>query len=271
MLIFIDNEFSKEIVTLDHNHKIVEDFLNQIIIKSKGYDLLTSLSQLEFEYLIIKNQDPIIIFLSKNCKSIEYDSTIDKIIKQNDTIHKILLVNNSKTKSINNINKNSIEYFSSTDIEEKWCQYSTLRDDYSLPTTEDYDLDPEEKFYSWNNFERWKHPISRIYIYDKYILVDKKNQSIKNNLIPLLSKLMEFATNDLEIRIFSLKQTLCVDMKNKNIEEKISHIFDQFKNKFKNINISLSLYQNSEDFLWLQHDRILLTNYYLIDRGARRD
>ena len=35
MLIFLDNKFGDEITSLDLNNKIVEDFLQQIIIKSK--------------------------------------------------------------------------------------------------------------------------------------------------------------------------------------------------------------------------------------------
>ena len=264
MLIFIDNKFSEEIVKLDHNNKIVEDFLNQIIIKSKNYDFVTSIKEKDFQNLLTKHQDPIIRSLSDNCKSIEYGSSIENVITDSSTIHKILLVNNSITK----INNNSIEYFNSENIQQKWVQYSTLRDDFSLPTTNDYDLGPEEKFYSWNNLKRWKHPVSKIYIYDKYLLVDKKNQSIKNNLLPMLSQLSEFSDNELEIRIFTLKETLCVEHKNKSIEQKIKSIFYLFEKEFENINLSISLYENSDDFFWLQHDRILLTNYYLIDRGA---
>ncbi|MDA8894936.1 hypothetical protein N9I98_01065 [Flavobacteriales bacterium] len=277
MLIFIDDKFSKEIIKIDHNHKIVEDFITQIFIKSKGYNLVTSLTELEVENLLVKIQDPIIRLLIDDCKSIEYETSINKVVNDDSSIHKILLVNNSITK----INNTSIEYFNSQNIKDKWIKYSTLRTDYSLPTSNDYDLDPEERFSDWNNLSRWNHPISDIYIYDKYLLVDTKNQSIKNNLIPMLSQLGTFSDNEVKIKIFTLEENICTDHKNKsktypfekNTDKKIKYIFDQFKKQFDNINLSIcvisykALCENRDDFFWLEHDRMLMTNYYLIERG----
>ena len=272
MLIFLDNKFSTEITSLDFDNKIIEDFLEEIIIKSKGHNLVTSLSQKEYEFKFISKQDPIIRFLSDNCKSIIYESSIEKVINEKSTIHKLLLVD----KVIQNINSNSVEYFNVENIEKKWIQYSTLRDDYILPTTKEGGLDSDEKFDCWSTLKRWKHPISEIYIYDKYLLVDTKHQSIKNNLIPMLSNLSEFSDNEIKIKIFTLKDTLCLDNKNQSstypfdakTHEKIKYIFNLFEKEFDKINLSISLYEKSKDFVWLQHDRILLTNYYLIDRGA---
>lgn len=271
MLIYLDNKFANEFTSLDLNNNIIVDFLQEIIKKSKGYHLETSLSKEEFEFKLVKKQDPIIYYLTDNCSSINYESSLEKIINKNYNIHKILLV----TKLINKINSNSIEYFNIENVEKKWEKYSTWKN-YSIPTTKDEDLDAEDRFFKWANLIRWKHPISKIYIYDKYLLVDKKHQSIKNNLIPMLSTLSEFSDNEIEIRIFTLKNTLCIDDKNKSTNYpydaktsiKIKYIFDQFENEFEHINLSISLYEKGEDFVWLQHDRILLTNYYLIYRGA---
>jgi hypothetical protein len=279
MLIFIDDKFSKEILKLDLENKIVEDFLNQIIIKSKGYDFVTSIKEKDFKNLLTNHQDPdpIIHWLSENCKSIEYGSSIDKVINDSSTIHKILLVNNYITK----INNNSIEYFNSENIQQKWIQYSTSRISYSIPTSHNYEIDALERFSDWNNLSNYNHPISHIYIYDKFLLVDTKNQSIKNNLIPMLSKLSKFSDNEVKIKIFTIEENICTDHKNKlktypfekNTDKKIKYIFDKFKKQFDNINLSICVIsyealRENRDFFKFEHDRMLLTNYYLIERGG---
>ncbi len=279
MLIFLDNQFCDEFPSIKgSNNEIIEDFHEQIIKQSKKYDLVTSMSEEDFNFRLLKKQDPIIIFLINGVEEITYETPIEKVIDENSTIHKLLLVNNV----IQKIDRNSVEYFNIGNIERKWVKYSTLRNDYSIPTSKDCDLDPEERFSDWNNLSRWNHPISDIYIYDKYLLVDTKNQSIKNNLIPMLSKLNTFSENEVKIKLFTLEENICTDSKNKSkiypykkkTDKKIKYIFHQFKKQFDNINLSIcvisykALCVNRNDFFWLEHDRMLMTNYYLIERGG---
>jgi hypothetical protein len=263
MLIYIDDKFSAEFSRLNFENKIIENFLFEMSQKSKGYQLVTLLSQKEYASQMFS--DPIIQLISENSKSITYSISTEILLSKSSSIHKLLLVGNECFSKLDDL---SVECFCANNIQDKWVSYSTLRDDYSLPTTDNKELESEEKFFDWSNLKRWKHPVTDVFIYDKYLLVDRSQQSIKKNLEPFLYHLSFLGSDILNVRIFTLKSSLCLDLKSGSIENRIRLIKAQLKHRMPNAKITLSLYENGDKFFWLQHDRSLLTNYYLIERGA---
>ncbi len=62
---------------------------------------------------------------------------------------------------------------------------------------------PDDVFDSWSKFDNLSHPLRDIVIADEYLLVNKKNQKIEDNFIPLIHKLIGAQKNDINLTILT--------------------------------------------------------------------
>lgn len=130
-----------------------------------------------------------------------------------------------------------------------------------------FKIDLSEKFRGWSFLRKFKilH-FNHLTITDGYILSDKKNQLLKNNLVPILKSLLN-ETSCIKIDIFT-KELNPISNLAKHKEEKARKrhklITQEIPNAKNNISIIMSDFAiNYFDF----HDRIIQTNFSLIDCG----
>ena len=260
MQIYLEKGFIDEFIHLDLKNEFVIDFYEELIKKSKGYELFTDFEEEDFHNLISIN--PFARFIVGGLVSVSYCCSINDFLRDKSSVHKILLVNNfEEDKGLDT----TYEYISSADVIEKWKIYTPKRDDLNLPTTLDESLLASERFSSWDDLLRFKHPLTDIHIYDNYLLVNGDNQRIKDNLIPLLVSLNKMSKNKKTIKLFCFENQI-MPFDERAIDEKFSDIKSWIEDAIGNCDVEvIRLSSKSKSRL---HDRYIITNLFMIERGA---
>ena len=267
MLIYLDKRFTDEFFKLDTSNYQVWTFFDEIIKKSKSYSLYTSYSENEFKELLMNN--PLIRGISNGVESIGFNLPLQLLKKTNSHDHKLLLL--SDTIDALKLMDEGIESFASKSIRSKWPNYSPYRDDLDIPVTTNNAFDRDERFSDWNDLLRFTHPITDIYVYDKYLLTDNSSGPIEKNLIPMLEVLNKMSKAKKHIRIFALAK-MFQSQSDQPEKEKAEKLGLAIKKVVPECRLSISLINYLSDIphdrFIIPHDRFILTNYFLIDRGA---
>jgi hypothetical protein len=150
------------------------------------------------------------------------------------------------------------EYISPENFEQKWTIYNSSREDSSRKVTTRASLSKENRFDSWDCLDAFSHPINSILINDSYILNDKQNQKINDNLLPLLIKLAKKASKLIPLEITILADPSPNYLDYKKIYARLSTELDR---NFGSGRYKLNLIKFSA------HDRFILTNYFYITSG----
>ncbi len=80
-------------------------------------------------------------------------------------------------------------YISSFDISQSWRPLKVIRSKTTFKVTNDENFPESHKFDSWSKLDDYCLPLTSIVIFDRYILADKSNQKLKDNLFEILKKL----------------------------------------------------------------------------------
>lgn len=129
-------------------------------------------------------------------------------------------------------------------------------------------IDLSSGFEGWDFLEKLNCiSFNEILITDGYILSDKDNQKIENNLIPLLSSLINENIESTQIKIMT-KDLNPLSKTDEHIKEKAMKRLRLLNRTFANFNIKFKIIIddkkiNPYDF----HDRIIQTNYSLTECG----
>ena len=261
MHIYFQNEFFNEFLDLDLQNKFVIDFSDEFLKKSKRYQLFTNLQQDDF-YSLLKSDNPFGRYINENVEGITYGCSIDDFLANKDTVHKILLVNNFED---DNYLETGYEYISSVNLIDKWQNYTLRRDDLHLPVTLNETYPIEERFSSWDDLIRFKHPINDILIYEHFILNDGKKQRINDNLIPLLIFLNKMSDNKKSIKIICFDNQLMPFDEILTENKKICYIKKLINDEVGDCDVEIILepFKNERRM----HDRYIITNLFVIERG----
>ena len=260
MVLYLDKRFVDEFFKLDTSNYQVWTFFDEIIKKSKSYALYTSYSENEFKELLMNN--PLIRGISNGVESIGFNRPLELLKKANSHDHKLLLL--SDTIDAVKLMDEGLESFASNSIISKWPNYSPYRDDLDIPVTKNSTFNRDERFSEWEDLLRFTHPITDICVYDKYLLTDNSSGPIHKNLIPMLEVLNKMSKAEKHIRIFSLAEKF-QSKSNQPQKEKSRKLALAIKKVVPECRLSISLINNLST---IPHDRFILTNYFLIDRGA---
>ena len=259
MQLYLEKEFIDEFMNLDTENEYVDDFYDELIKDSAGYQLYTNFTEHEF-YMQIEH--PFIRYISEGSVSVSFNKSKEYFFNNEETIHKLLLVRDDNDKKQEG---NNFECISSSNLIEKWKRYTTKRRFHEAPTTIDDSIPSNEKFSKWEDLKYFcQHPLNEIIIYDKYLLVDNNYNSINFNLLPMLQQFKKMSSQRLKIKIITLPEMI-KPSSNKDLKSKAREIKDIIRKKIKYIDIEI-LTLNKEN-QHLQHDRYIFTNLFLISRG----
>lgn len=266
MVIYLEKGFIEKLAELDLTDFIIQDFVRELFRKSREYHLRVDYEEDQFRSLLLSG-NVFIRDISENCNTIGYGFRWGDVLSHaHFSKHRLFLL--SKPANKHKITEAGYEFLSPDGIKDKWQVYTPSRDDNVIITSLNANKYlPEDRFSAWGDLQRWEHPLNGIVLYDKYILTNNSGQQIKYNLIPLLKQLNKMANGLTDITIIALKAQVDVDNSGQTGIYKIRNLFNQIQRNIPKCKLQFILFDH-KSFSGSPHDRFIITNYFLIDRGA---
>tara|TARA_B100000795_G_scaffold268909_1_gene256865 strand:+ start:139 stop:1077 length:939 start_codon:yes stop_codon:yes gene_type:complete len=262
MHIYVEKEFFDEFISLDHDDKFVREFYMEMILQISDFTLHTQLSESELE-LERYSDNPMFWGLTERARKTYYSVAKSDFINNKITIHKLLFVRNTTN---NSELGNLFESFSCNNLIDRWKKYSPINNEFmEVSCSKETDFPAEERFSEWSNLNNFcNHPLTEIIIYDRYFLVDEYHQSMEKNLFPMLKEFAKMSQNRLKVKLIVLPDEV---MKRKSIstESKLELIKERMDREKLSVELELLLLNDKN--MYLQHDRWIYTNLYLLYRG----
>lgn len=152
------------------------------------------------------------------------------------------------------------ENINSFNLCEKWKIYCSVREDLKRKVTKDRDVPKNLRFDSWTDLKQFAHPVHSIFIFDRYILADKSNQRIMDNLLPLLKNLLNISSSSKPVEITIISQ--CDDLM-----KEFKKLKDMLSMELK-VPFHLNLYKHDKSYYPRNfeglHFRRVFTNYFTL-------
>lgn len=265
MTIYVDKVFFEEFGKRDDlENEVVEDFYKKFLRKVRGAEILINLSSIkELKDLSEKNRFYIDL-LEINPGITIKSNWKDEVIEKNN-IHvgnpiKVFLLSN--TDNCEDLEKRyGYLFINNNNLIEKW---SPVRWDREITTLAPGNNDVQFGFSSWSRLGKEKHPFTELLILDLYILGDKFNQRIEDNIIPLIKSLLP--DQNLSARV--LKVTIITNHKEIAM---LGITLERINRLIPNIELCIIHYDYkfapNNNFVG-EHDREIYTNYLKFECGA---
>jgi hypothetical protein len=128
-------------------------------------------------------------------------------------------------------------------------------------------IDLSESFTDWNFLNKFQIlDFNTITISDRYILTDKVNQKIDDNLIPVLKSF--FLNKKAEIKIDILTKELnSISSSDNHKKETAKKIITKLNRVFASSKGKFSIIMNDFPYHFVMHDRSIATNFSLLECG----
>jgi hypothetical protein len=287
MQIIIESEFLESFYILhDAKNATEADFSRFLTAKLQDFCLVTDfedLDALQAETM----ENPMWEMIVDRLPRTEFSTTLKQDIEQpnfytQDSIFKLFCTTKSDTECKALEEKYGYTYLNINTLKNKWAVYQSDRDDNPMPI----DTTSNPRFDSWTKIQTFRHPISTMVIFDKYLFVNSINQDINQNLLELLKNLIpDVALNQpLEILFLVAKETNSsknIDKSNRLMPSTTSindrmiligqHIESFFTTNYHNLTVKVSIahYDKTDDPTTdKEHDRGIYTNYFFFEIGA---
>ena len=261
--IYVSHKFIEEFqIRDDLTNDVIFDFQKHFLKKIRGINVIVETDYNSIENLI--NEDEFYNDLSEisgiSCDKTWLDKLEDESFLYRGDLSKVFLLGND-VDCDELVSRFNLLFINNINLETLWSQVRTDRDiSEMIPSNVN---ENEFSFNNWSKLSNFKHPFHSLLISDLYILGDKSNQKIEDNLKPMLQNFSEFNCNrEYELVIISKEM-----LKPRNIlnpVEKIEEVY-QLINKDK---CKLIYYDETKKASLKEHDRQILTNYMIFDCGA---
>lgn len=274
MRIFLDKEFVRNFWSVSWNKEVVlEHFRTQFLRNTKDAIIFTNYSSLDE----ISENDEDTFFLEELFEGVpkmEFNINLaDKDVlaeHSNEGGFKMFFIEQDEKLNGQLEKELGYEFVSSYTINEKWERHYRNRSvikTLSLPP----DKNDPDIFNDWSDLEFVSEsPNNSILLIDKYILSDKSNNRLKNNLFPLLKSILpKNAETPLYLTIIAgevLSENSRVPV---TIEraEKVYRQIHSFLAQYKYPKVFLTIINNDKMFYPGEldmHDRVIYTNSYYL-------
>lgn len=175
--------------SLSEPYSDVLSFLRKDIF---GVDLFCDFSSVS-ELKTAMEQNPIWEILLDTNNNIKFVKDIQELILHDDfysncSEQNLFFVDLSASKCEQLQEERGFVYISPNNISQAWIPIMNIRNRGTLKVTTSTNVPNDHKFDTWNKLDEFKLPLTSIIIFDKYILGDKTNQRLKDNLFILLEK-----------------------------------------------------------------------------------
>jgi hypothetical protein len=275
MTLFVDTAFFDELAQrTDLDNEIVEDFYKVFLRKVRGIEVVINLPTAQ-NIKELSNKSRYysdLLEINPGVKTeVNWKAEViqDKVIFKGNPIKLFLLPNDVDCNTLEK--KYGYLFVNNRNLVEKWAPVRYNRDITKLTTGLKSD---EFTFCSWSRLLQEKHPLNEILILDLFVLEDKVNQHICDNLIPLVKTLRSFCYTELKLKLIIIADKI-LNSNQARIYEMLRKAYEQLQTEICNIDLYIvhydkedrTIYQKTGDFN-PEHDREIYTNYLKLECGA---
>jgi hypothetical protein len=257
---------------IEDNSEILSDFFISFINDFRGK--VQVLVDFQFDELVLKEKlstDRLFYAISSISAKTKYEQLTEDYFELYEKTYfsSVLFSNNTNLNKLST--NNSFTVLSTERLKEYWVilRPNIAKQDFLIRSGNQNEEDGY--FPGWNFFERFSRFTSKAILVDGYVLGDKTNQKIQNNLLPFLESLFGKDTKyRKELLIFTKELPGKIKKEEKDY---------WFKNDFKNLKPLLTWVWNSCSIKFIRyseaankgdsiHNRFLISNLFLIENRA---
>lgn len=280
MELIIDKGFLESFFTynsLERHKAVYDDFIKFVRKLQPGFKLISNFAtRTELNEAIFLN--PLLEILIEKNPVIELISEAEFTSKfkqpefyENSCSLKLFLVDFANKDCTNLEAAFGYSFISGETLAYKWKPFFSEREDLSRCITTSADTPAELCFDSWAKLEAFKHPLNSVLIVDGYLLSDKSQQRIDQNLKPLLKSILPKKKNTLPIDITIITEE---GPKNSTFLAIKLELEEHLKSELPDLVFDLSIIKFDKNIIYKIasegfniHDRRIITNYFWLESG----
>ena len=259
-----EKDFVENLFICQNNSSAHEDLYSFILNDYSGYQLFCDFHDME-EYQMAMKDNPIWELILDKFECIHYADSIkpDAICNNHSISHGIFLVNADDEECKEWQNKYELIFVPFSGIELVWNDYKEIRKGFQLKVTKSPIIPDRNKLDHWSKIRTFFKPMKDVVIFDKYILGDKSNQKLVDNIFPLLENIManrlsSFPYNITIITEKSQYDNFCIKQRHQAICEYLN------SKSITNYNLNIIKYKKDLGSGSIEglHSRFILSNYF---------
>lgn len=278
MEIVVDKGFLQSFFTYNssHRHKaIYDDFVKFVRKLQPGFTLVSNFDSLT-EMIEFAEVNPLLEIIIEKQPKLELLQNFDQALKQryyykNGCCMKLCLVDFSTKECSVLESAYGYSFISGESMAYKWKAFFSEREDDSRCITSSTTTPEMLRFDSWSKLDSYKHPIHSLLIVDGYILSDKSQQRIEQNLMPLLRILLPKKKTEFPVDITIITEE---QPRASNFRAIQQNLIDYLKEELHELEFNISIIRFDRTILYKLssegfniHDRRIITNYFWIESG----
>jgi hypothetical protein len=270
MEVFIDKNFVRNYWNADCNKNINDDFVFNFLRLLNNCKIITNYSSLDE---IVENDEDYFLFdeLFEGIPKMEFKPKLSSLELYKEYSksggYKLFFIEFDLEIQESLERELGYRFISSRSLGAKWGLFLKFKDIKQSTSNNGANV-----FKSWDDLSFInRFPTNTILIVDKYILQDGSNNTIKDNIIPLLEKIIP-VDHEGELNITILTEKILEGERSKindvskravKVHRKLNSHFADYKNiNFSIVNNHKTFYPKQLDNI---HDRYIYTNYYTIE------
>ena len=255
MELFIEKEFLEDFY-IDFEGNPIQQIVKNIITNYGDKRVFVNYDIDEFEQF--KSENVFFALISNTAVPIPVDD-IYEFVKKSD-FYQTLVFTKNENQWFNKIENKGALCFSFSKYEEKIK---------GIIASLHFKIELSESLGGWDFLKEFREiNFNKIVITDGYILANKTNQKIDQNIIPILKKIIENKDSQVEVSFFT-KDLNPISHQPKHIKEKAKKAIRDLNSVFANYKMKFKIFSTGFDsrFSIDFHDRNIATNFSLLDSG----
>jgi|TARA_R110002096_G_scaffold397632_1_gene593517 hypothetical protein len=254
MELYIDKEFLDNFY-LDYNDKPIQEIVKKIFIEYGEKRVFVNYDAANFEKL--ENENEFFALISNIIPPTPVNSIKEHLFSKSD-FRQTIVFSNYNEEWLKDIESKGALCFCFENFEEK---IKNIIDQLH------FRIDLSESFTDWNFLSKFHFlDFNTITISDRYILSDKDNQKIDDNLIPVLKSFFSNKKTEIKIDILT-KELNAISSSDNHKKEKAKKIINKLNRVFANSKAKFNIIMNDFPSHYVMHDRSIATNFSLLECG----
>lgn len=268
--LYFDLKFLERFATRDDKmDPVIYDFYCQFFKRVRGVEVYINIeSSEEIQALISSNELYWHLSEINSPVSFNFNERLnDPEFYEDGAVSKFFLVEDCDEEQLQN--QFNCYFISNKSLKEKWRLFLSDREDRELLVKSNPEAEETGVFRSWKDLDKFKHKASNILVFDVYVMANKKNQEIKDNLVPCISQLIKNTKGGAkELTIFTreLNQNQQNFWLKPDGDRLLSHL-SPLSSRIQKINFikyETTRIKGGD----LEHNRCILTNYFYLKLPA---